>query len=312
MSVDEIIMRYRGQLRGKILMIADQQIPVVPPTAVAFRRWTDAELQALREAPKPAPAPPPSPASARAARTVEDQAPDYQKLFAFLEAEGALAFLSPTRGEAGTALAVGPLGPVGIQPPPPPGFNLPAESYNRILRLMQRGVPVRIEVELASRFHDDEGQFNVLAEITGSDMANETVIDEAITTERFVARLAGSFSAFALLLAAVGLYGVMAYIVARRTSEIAIRVALGARRDQVVAMVLRDTMTLTAIGLAIGLPAAFAATLLVRTLLFGVGTVDLPTAAAAAIVMVVAAGLAAFVPARRAAAIQPTIALWSA
>ena len=135
------------------------------------------------------------------------------------------------------------------------------------------------------------------------------VVEETIATERSVAMLAGLFSVFALMLAAVGLYGVLAYIVTRRTAEIAVRLALGARRQQVVGMVVRDTLTLTAIGFAIGLPAAFAAARLVRTLLYGVAPIDLPTAATTALVMMAVAVLAAWVPACRAAGIQPTVAL---
>jgi ABC-type antimicrobial peptide transport system permease subunit len=135
------------------------------------------------------------------------------------------------------------------------------------------------------------------------------VVEETFATERFVASLAGLFSTFALLLAAIGLYGVLAYIVSRRTSEIAVRVALGARRGQIVGLVLRDTLTLVAIGFAIGLPASLVAAPLVRSLLFGVGVADIPTMLTTAGVMTVVAALAAYVPARRAASIQPTLAL---
>jgi Zn-dependent M28 family amino/carboxypeptidase len=101
---------------------------------------------------------------------------DWQKLFAFLRAEGALGFLNSTIGDSGTLLATGPLGPPGIQPPPPPGFNLSMESYNRILRLMQKRVPVKLEVELESQFVDDKGHTSVLAEIQGNGKASEVVL----------------------------------------------------------------------------------------------------------------------------------------
>jgi hypothetical protein len=135
------------------------------------------------------------------------------------------------------------------------------------------------------------------------------VVEETIATERFVARLAGLFSTFAVVLAAIGLYGVLAFIVTRRTSEMAVRVALGARRGQIVGLVVRDTLMLIVIGFAIGMPASFAAARLVRSLLFGVGVADIPTILATAGVMTVVAVLAACVPARRAASIEPTIAL---
>jgi predicted permease len=137
----------------------------------------------------------------------------------------------------------------------------------------------------------------------------QAVIDEAMTTERFVARLAGVFGLFALLLASIGLFGIMSYIVARRTNEFAVRVALGARREQIVAMAVRETLVLTAWGFTIGLPAAFAAARLVKTMLYGVSAIDQPTAAATALVMLVVSALAACVPARRAARVDPMVAL---
>jgi carboxypeptidase Q len=179
LPLDEIIAKYRGKLKGKILLLSDQPIAINPPTTAPFRRMSDSDLQALREPPPPTPAPvrpPTSNAPARAPRTPEQVAEEYRKLFGFLRDEGVVGYLGDTRGEGGALMARGPLGPVGIQPPPPPGFNLPAESYNRILRLMQRGLPVRIEVELESTFHDDNGHFNLLGEIPGSGKSNEIVL----------------------------------------------------------------------------------------------------------------------------------------
>lgn len=179
LSLDEVIAKYRGKLKGKILLLSDQPVAINPPTTVPFRRLSESELQALREPPPPAPAPakpPTAPAPARPARTPEQVAEEYRQLFAFLRDEGVVGYLGDTRGEGGMLMARGPLGPAGFQPPPPPGFNLPAESYNRILRLLQRGLPVRIEVELESRFHDDEGNFNLLGEITGTGKSNEIVL----------------------------------------------------------------------------------------------------------------------------------------
>jgi hypothetical protein len=175
--VDEIMSRFRGRLKDRILIIADELQPVVPPTQLPFRRFTDAELLALRE---PLPPPPPRPAGAVSApsssRSQAEEDADMQKLLRFLRDEGTVAFLAPTRGEGGTALAVGPLARPGLEPPAPPGFNLPAESYNRLVRLMKAGVPVRLEVDLESVFNDTKGHTSVVAEIVGTSKPGEIVL----------------------------------------------------------------------------------------------------------------------------------------
>ena len=107
------------------------------------------------------------------------------------------------------------------------------------------------------------------------------------------------------MLAAVGLYGVVAYGTARRAREIGIRIALGARRKAVVWMVLRDALGLVAAGLAIGLPASYGAARQVHSLLFGVQPLDAVTLATTAVVLTAAAVSAALVPARRAATLDP-------
>ena len=137
----------------------------------------------------------------------------------------------------------------------------------------------------------------------------EAQIDNDIVTERLVATLASLFGSLALLLAAIGLYAVIAYFVARRTREIGIRLALGAGRPSVLWLVMRDGLMLVGLGTAIGLGAAFGLSRLVRSLLFGLEAHD-PTAAAAGIAVLLAvATLAVLVPARRAMAIEPSQAL---
>jgi ABC-type antimicrobial peptide transport system permease subunit len=111
------------------------------------------------------------------------------------------------------------------------------------------------------------------------------------------------------LLAALGLYGVMAFMVARRTREIGIRMALGADSGSVVWMVMREVLALAAIGVAIGLAAAWVATRFIETQLFGIQPTDLLTMALAALGIGVVAGLAGYVPARRATGIDPMRAL---
>jgi predicted permease len=136
-----------------------------------------------------------------------------------------------------------------------------------------------------------------------------TQVGATIVQERVLALLAGSFGAIALVLAAVGLYGLIAYGVAQRTSELGVRLALGARRRQVAGLVLVDAMRLVAVGVGLGLPLAWAASRWVRVLLFGISPAD-PLAAVGAVAVLVAAALAAaYLPARRAARTDPLVAL---
>jgi macrolide transport system ATP-binding/permease protein len=135
------------------------------------------------------------------------------------------------------------------------------------------------------------------------------LIDATINQEVTFARLCTAFALLALTMACVGLYGTMSYGVARRTSEIGIRMALGARRATVVWMVLREVLALAAIGLAISLPAALAASKLVESFLFGMKRNDPLALAAAVLTMAAATVLAGYLPARNAARIEPMAAL---
>jgi predicted permease len=134
-------------------------------------------------------------------------------------------------------------------------------------------------------------------------------IEISLLTERLLATLSSVFGCLATLLAALGLYGVMAFMVARRTREIGIRMALGADSGSVVWMVMREVLALAAIGVAIGLGAAWAATRFIETQLFGIQPTDLLTMALAALGIGLVAGLAGYVPARRATGIDPMRAL---
>ncbi len=135
------------------------------------------------------------------------------------------------------------------------------------------------------------------------------VIGENLAPERMVSWLAAGLGFVALLLTSVGLYGVLAYAVARRTSEFGIRMALGAGRASVLAMVLKEGMALVGIGLAIGLAGALALSHLAASLLYGVEPQDLVSLAAAAIVLLVVAAAACYGPARRATTVAPVTAL---
>jgi ABC-type antimicrobial peptide transport system permease subunit len=123
------------------------------------------------------------------------------------------------------------------------------------------------------------------------------------------AKLSAIFGFLATLLAIIGLYGVMAYSVARRTREIGIRIAIGAKPSDVLRLVMRKGLTLVAIGTAIGLVLGIAVERLMNSMLFNAGGVDVVVYLAVVPVMILATMLAAFVPARKAARIAPTIAL---
>jgi predicted permease len=134
-------------------------------------------------------------------------------------------------------------------------------------------------------------------------------IGRSLVQQKLIARLASFFGLLALLLACVGLYGVMSYAVARRTNEIGIRMALGAQRTNVLWLVLREVLILVAVGLVIGLGVSLATTKTASTLLFGLKPNDPLTIALASVLLVVVAVLAGYLPARRAAHVDPMIAL---
>jgi len=133
--------------------------------------------------------------------------------------------------------------------------------------------------------------------------------DESLTQERLFATLSSFFGLLALLLACIGLYGVMSYGVARRTNEIGIRMAMGATAVRVTRMVMRETMIVVLIGVAIGLGAALAGTRLIASMLFGLMATDPVTIIAAAALMVGVASVAGYLPARRASQVDPMVAL---
>jgi ABC-type antimicrobial peptide transport system permease subunit len=121
--------------------------------------------------------------------------------------------------------------------------------------------------------------------------------------------LSACFGVLATMLASLGLYGVMAFVVARRTKEIGLRMALGAPQGTVVWMVLRETLVLLAAGLAAGIPASFALSRYVSAQLYGVRPGDIGAAAVALAILVAAAAGAGFLPARKASSIDPITAL---
>jgi predicted permease len=135
------------------------------------------------------------------------------------------------------------------------------------------------------------------------------VVARSVFLPRVSMLLLSAFALSALLLAVVGIYGVVSYAVAQRTREIGVRIALGARPDDVLRLVVRQGMTPVAVGLALGLAGAFAATRLLRGLLYGVGTSDPVTFAAITMILGAVALAASVFPARRAARVDPMVAL---
>ena len=142
--------------------------------------------------------------------------------------------------------------------------------------------------------------------LTVSDVKTLTEqVDQSLIQERLIALLSSLFGLLALLLAAVGLYGLMTYAVNRRTGEIGIRMALGARRGQIAGMIVRETVQLLLIGLGIGIPAALAVSRLIQTQLYGLKSDDPLTLSIAISVLGTIAVLAAYLPARRASSVEP-------
>lgn len=137
----------------------------------------------------------------------------------------------------------------------------------------------------------------------------ESVLADAVVQPRFAMTLVGTFALLALVLAVVGLYGVITYSVSQRTREIGVRIALGARPHEVVALILKQGFTLAAIGIVIGVAAAAGATRVIRSLLFGVSSGDPLTFIGTGALIALVAALACYIPARRAALIDPVVAL---
>jgi len=134
-------------------------------------------------------------------------------------------------------------------------------------------------------------------------------IAETLVYERLFARLSSFFGLLALVLASVGLYGMMSYAVARRTNEIGIRMALGAEKGMILQMALQEAMTLVALGIVIGVPAAVVASRLIATILYGLKSTDPLTISLATTVLAAVALLACYIPARRAMKVDPMVAL---
>jgi predicted permease len=167
-----------------------------------------------------------------------------------------------------------------------------------------RGAPEQAIPSIRRLVRQDDPRLPILWFRTLDDQVNRS-----LSTERLLAALSGSFGALALLLSLIGLYGVMSFVVTRRTREIGIRLALGATGASAIRLVLRDAVAMIAVGIAIALPCVAALGKLVQSQLFGVTATDPATIAAAALVLAAGALTAAFIPAWRASNVSPTDAL---
>jgi predicted permease len=166
------------------------------------------------------------------------------------------------------------------------------------------GDPAQMSKSIAAAVHTVDPEL-ALANIKTMDQ----IVSQSLVGDRFVTSLFASFATVALLLAAVGIYGVMAFAVAQRTHEIGLRMALGASQDHVLGLILKEGIVLAAIGLLIGLVGACFVGRAMRGLLYGVGTIDVAAFSAVAATMLVAALLACYVPANRASKVDPMVAL---
>src|SRR6185503_13361919 len=139
--------------------------------------------------------------------------------------------------------------------------------------------------------------------------ALETQLDETLLTDRLIALLSAGFGLLATLLASIGLYGVMAFVVARRRKELGIRLALGAQQGLVIWLVMREVLFLLAIGLIVGIPSALALGRYVSSQLYGIQPHDPVIATSTIVLLSVVSALAGLIPARRASQIDPILAL---
>jgi predicted permease len=181
---------------------------------------------------------------------------------------------------------------------------LQEKEYSANLEIRTQGDPLAMASSVRSAIAQVDDKLPIVAV-----NSLEKQFADSLQQERLIAELVSFFGVLALVLACVGLYGVMANTVMRRTNEIGIRMALGAERPRILWMVLRETLVLVLIGIVIGIPAAIVAARLVSTQLYGLTAADPLTLSAAAVVLIAVAALAGYLPARRASRVDPIVAL---
>ena len=164
--------------------------------------------------------------------------------------------------------------------------------------------PAEMTKSIAGAVHSIDSEL-ALADVKTMDQ----IVSQSLVGDRFTTALYVSFASVALLLAAIGIYGVMAFAVSQRTHEIGLRMALGASQDHVLGLIMKEGIVLAAIGLGLGLVGACFVGRAMRGLLYGVGTIDVAAFSAVALTLFIAALLACYVPANRAAKVDPMVAL---
>ncbi len=178
------------------------------------------------------------------------------------------------------------------------------ERFGMTFQLRTSGAVAEYGATIQRLARELDPQLQVIRLRTMTDVVNQSLVQE-----RFTAQVASAFSLFALLLACVGLYGVMSYAVTRRTNEIGVRMALGARPVNVIRLVMWEVLLLVIAGAGLGLMAALATTRLVSTLLFGLTPTDPLTITLSTLLLIGVAALAGYLPARRASRVDPLVAL---
>jgi predicted permease len=185
-----------------------------------------------------------------------------------------------------------------------PFMNPIGETSRAVFEIRYAGAGTAVSAALRQAVHETDGTLDPLEIRTIPGL-----IDRRLVRDRLTARLSSFFGTVALLLACIGLYGVLSYNVGRRTSEIGVRMALGAQRGDILRLILSEALLVTLLGAAIGVGVAFAATRVLESLLYGVTARDPMTLAGAALALLVVAALAAAVPAWRASRVHPMAAL---
>jgi predicted permease len=188
-----------------------------------------------------------------------------------------------------------------------PMLYVPFTQYDQSLRELEirtAGAPAAVAAALHRELGGVDGRLAIVGMIQLRDQ-----VDASLVAERLIAKLSATFGLLALALAAVGLYGVVAYVTTQRTGEIGVRMALGAGRREVRWLVLRDTLRLVAVGVAIGIPAALGGARLLGSQLYEVAPTDPLALFVGLVTLSIAAVLAGYLPARRAARVDPVVAL---
>jgi putative ABC transport system permease protein len=183
-----------------------------------------------------------------------------------------------------------------------PYWHLPEPGMNVVLKSV--GDPMLLGGALRQAVRDVDPDMPV-----STMMSMSQIVSDSIDEPRFLAFLVSVFATLALMLSAIGIYGVMAYAVSQRTSEIGVRMALGAGRSEVFGLIVGEGLKLTGIGIALGLIASWALGRSISSLLFGVGASDPITFVATTTILLAVAALASIVPAHRATRVDPIVAL---